>query len=406
VRIASDPSTSPADYEFRHRVRARFAETDAMGIVHHSRYLPIMEEARVAYLRHIGHPYQSIRDEGIDMTVIEVFLQYRQPIRFDDVIDVHVSLAKVERASFQMTYLLSVDGELRATGATAHGAITMDGRATRLPAWLRELDRAGVPRLLRIGNDRLSAEVAPDNGGRVAQITAGSIDLLIGRGEGPDPGSAFAWGSYPMVPWAGRIRRGRFGFDGDEYELPINFGGHAIHGVGFDTPWTVTRHTAESVELELTLPTDARWPFGGVARQTITIDGATLRMDLSASATSSAMPASLGWHPWFRKPRRLEFHPTAMYRRDDDWITVDELLDVPEPPWDDCFVNTAPLTLDIDGVELRLTSNCSDWVVYDMPAHATCVEPQTAPPDAFTLRPNRLVPGDTLSAWYELTLLR
>ena len=51
------------------------------------------------------------------------------------------------------------------------------------------------------------------------------------------------------------------------------------------------------------------------------------------------MPASLGWHPWFRKPDRLDFHPEAMYRRDDEHIAVDELVDVPPGPWDDCFVN-------------------------------------------------------------------
>ena len=49
MRIAADPSLDPTDYGFAHQVRVRFAETDAMGIVHHSRYLPMMEEARVAY---------------------------------------------------------------------------------------------------------------------------------------------------------------------------------------------------------------------------------------------------------------------------------------------------------------------------------------------------------------------
>jgi acyl-CoA thioester hydrolase len=139
VRITADPSTESGDYPFRHRVRVRFAETDAMGIVHHSRYLPIMEEARVAYLREIGHPYQSVRDEGLDFTVLEVFVQYRLPIRFDELVDVLLSLANVERASFQMAYLLTVDDQVRATGVTAHGCITTDGRPTRLPAWLREL---------------------------------------------------------------------------------------------------------------------------------------------------------------------------------------------------------------------------------------------------------------------------
>jgi acyl-CoA thioester hydrolase len=139
MRITADPSSSPGDYEFCHQVRVRFAETDAMGIVHHSRYLPIMEEARVAYLRDIDHPYQSVREEGLDFTVLEVSVQYRQPIRFDELVDVYLSLSQVDRAWFQMAYLLVVDAQIRAVGVTAHGCITTDGRPTRLPAWLREM---------------------------------------------------------------------------------------------------------------------------------------------------------------------------------------------------------------------------------------------------------------------------
>jgi len=138
VRISADPSTDPADYEFAHQLRVRFAETDAMGIVHHSRYLPMLEEARIAYLRHIGHPYQEIRAEGVDMNVLEAFVRYRRPLLFDDVVDVHATLASVERASFQMAYLLTVDGELRAAAVTAHGCVTPEGRPTRLPRWLRD----------------------------------------------------------------------------------------------------------------------------------------------------------------------------------------------------------------------------------------------------------------------------
>lgn len=142
MRISVSPTTDPAGYEFSHRVRVRFAETDAMGIVHHSRYLPMVEEARVAYLRHIGHPYQEVRDAGLDITVLEAWVQYRRPLRFDEVVDVHVTVAAVERASFQMGYLLTVDGEVRATAVTAHGCITADGRPTRLPSWIDRGDPA------------------------------------------------------------------------------------------------------------------------------------------------------------------------------------------------------------------------------------------------------------------------
>ncbi len=139
VRISADPSTDPDDYDFTHRLRVRFAETDAMGIVHHSRYLPMLEEARVAYLRHIGHPYSEVRAEGIEMNVLEAWCRYRKPLVFDDLVDVHVRVAAVERASFQMGYLLTVGGDVRASGVTAHGCVTREGRPTRLPDWLRTL---------------------------------------------------------------------------------------------------------------------------------------------------------------------------------------------------------------------------------------------------------------------------
>lgn len=140
MRTSADPSLVAADYPFTHRIRVRFAETDAMGIVHHSRYLPYLEEARVAYLREIGHPYDALRAEGIDMVVLEAFVRYRAPLRFDDVVDVHLDLASANRTTFQMTYLLTVDGAVRATAVTVHGSITSaDGRPTRSPGWLREL---------------------------------------------------------------------------------------------------------------------------------------------------------------------------------------------------------------------------------------------------------------------------
>ena len=139
MRLSVEPSLVATDYPFTHRIRVRFAETDAMGIVHHSRYLLYLEETRVAYLRDLGHPYAEMRAEGVDYAVLECFVQYRQPLRFDEQVDVHLSLAAITRTSFQMAYLLTVDAEVRATGVTVHGCITAAGRPTRLPSWLAEV---------------------------------------------------------------------------------------------------------------------------------------------------------------------------------------------------------------------------------------------------------------------------
>ena len=139
MRLAFDPPLDPATYAFSHDVRVRFAETDAMGIVHHAAYLPYLEEARVAYLRAIGHPYHEVRAADVDFAVLEVFVRYLQPLRFDEIVRVHLLLAVASRATFQMGYLLEVDGQARATAVTVHGCVDPTGRPVRMPSWLSEM---------------------------------------------------------------------------------------------------------------------------------------------------------------------------------------------------------------------------------------------------------------------------
>jgi acyl-CoA thioester hydrolase len=136
VRQSLEPSRDPADYRYVHRLRTRFAETDAMGIIHHAAYLPYLEEARVAYLRAIGHPYDEVRRDGVDFAVLEVSVQYRHPLRFDDEVDVHLRLGAVKRTTFQLAYLLTVAGDVRASAVTVHGSVNAAGNAARLPSWV------------------------------------------------------------------------------------------------------------------------------------------------------------------------------------------------------------------------------------------------------------------------------
>jgi len=263
---------------------------------------------------------------------------------------------------------------------------------------------AGRMYWLRAG--ALEVALAPEAGGRIAQIRYDGVDWLVGEDEGG--AAAIGWGCYPMVPWAGRIRQGRFSFDGRAYVLPANLGPHAIHGVGFSRPWRIDNLDADSAMLSLELPEDGYWPFGGRATQEIHVMPNQLELRLAVQAGDKAMPAVLGWHPWFRKPDQVLFSPSAMYPRDGEGIATLPCV-APAPatgPWDDCFINQAEVVLVSGEQRLRLQADTDHWVVYDGAAHATCVEPQTGPPDGFNVALNQLAQGETLELNFKIECLK
>lgn len=248
--------------------------------------------------------------------------------------------------------------------------------------------------IVRLAAGDVEVELAPQAGGRIAQIRVDGIEQLIGPERGLE---AIQWGCYPMLPWAGRIREGRFSFEGRQYQLPINMPPHALHGVGYALPWQVDASGDDSAELSLALPQDQHWPFGGVARQRIALRGRQLQLQLSLQAGDQAMPATIGLHPWFRKPDKLLFAAEQYYPRDAQGMATLPLAPPPLHPWDDCFVAPDQVVLLRGAQRLQLTSDQQHWVVYDAPSHATCVEPQTGPPDAYNLAPHVLAPHETLS---------
>jgi aldose 1-epimerase len=215
------------------------------------------------------------------------------------------------------------------------------------------------------------------HGGRIAQITIDDTPILKGH-AGDNP---MSWGSFPMVPWAGRIRHGRFPFGAESVQLPVNLPPHAIHGTVFTNPWIIDDAGRDYCELSTRLD---GW-FAGTVTQHLVVDDLGMTCMLSVIADRD-MPATIGWHPCFLKPLTDEVDFRTMLPRDAEGIPTG-LASVPtQRPWDDCFRDpVSPLLLRYRGFDVTLTSDCEWWVVYDEPDDVICIEPQSGPPDAVNL---------------------
>lgn len=117
----------------------RFADTDAMGVVHHATYLAYFEVARVDAMRQLGTEYARVVERGLHLVVIEASCSYVKPARFDDVLLVHTQTSEIGSVRFGFDYQITraADGVLIATGSTRHACVDAARmRPVRLPAWL------------------------------------------------------------------------------------------------------------------------------------------------------------------------------------------------------------------------------------------------------------------------------
>ena len=73
----------------------RYAESDQMGIIHHSNYLIYMEQARLDWLNTLGFSYQRMEESGVLLPVYQIDIKYKNPIRFGDEIKVVTTLKNV-----------------------------------------------------------------------------------------------------------------------------------------------------------------------------------------------------------------------------------------------------------------------------------------------------------------------
>lgn len=114
-------------------IRVRYPEVDAMGYLHHSRYLQYFEMGRVELLRHLGHSYADLEKAGVFFVVVKAEVRYRAPARYDDELTLVTKLVRQTHVRYDHEYELRRGETLLATGATTIACVGRDGQVMEIP---------------------------------------------------------------------------------------------------------------------------------------------------------------------------------------------------------------------------------------------------------------------------------
>lgn len=87
-------------------IEPRYAETDQMGIIHHSVYPVWYEMARVKFCKDIGLPFHDIEKKGVGLAMVHMELNYIKPSRFGESVKIVTSL--IEFSKVRMTFQYDV----------------------------------------------------------------------------------------------------------------------------------------------------------------------------------------------------------------------------------------------------------------------------------------------------------
>lgn len=114
------------------KVRVRYSETDAMGVVYYGNYLTWFEVGRTEWLRSIGHSYRGLEEKGFNLPVVEAHCEYKAPAHYDDEIIIETEWRETEDLNFFFNYqIVHEDGRLLATGWTRHLCVNDTGAVQR-----------------------------------------------------------------------------------------------------------------------------------------------------------------------------------------------------------------------------------------------------------------------------------
>jgi acyl-CoA thioester hydrolase len=118
-------------------LRVRYAETDKMGVAHHSSYLLWFELARTGLLREAGFPYRDLEAGGCMLPVIEYRCHLLRGAAYDDLVRIDTVVSELRSRTVAFRYRARCDGVLLVEGFTRHACVDPGHSLRSVPADVR-----------------------------------------------------------------------------------------------------------------------------------------------------------------------------------------------------------------------------------------------------------------------------
>ena len=115
------------------QIRVRYAECDAMGVLHHARYWEYFEHVRTEMLRAGGVSYRRLEASGVLFVVYKCSCTYRDPIRYDDLVTVRTEITRMTRTRIDHAYEIIRDDRSCCQAATTLACVDRQGNPMVMP---------------------------------------------------------------------------------------------------------------------------------------------------------------------------------------------------------------------------------------------------------------------------------
>ena len=115
------------------QIRVRYAETDAMGYLHHAQYFVYFEIGRTELLRASGIAYADMERMGLFYVVAKLECRFRAPARYDDLLTLTTIAERITYVRVDHRYELKRGSTLLSEGHSTLVLVGRDGRPMGLP---------------------------------------------------------------------------------------------------------------------------------------------------------------------------------------------------------------------------------------------------------------------------------